>query len=118
MSQWLPLAIKFYLRLRADVFVIQHDGGLSSPQLEKKTFMNKKDWFVRINMSVDKPRLVDRIKSLEPPMNGNVAMSGLNDFSGSELGDSDSSELVTLTVTTTRAEATQKAGNPAETISA
>ncbi|KAG5771039.1 hypothetical protein H9Q73_012993 [Fusarium xylarioides] len=49
MSQWLPLAIKFYLRLRADVFVIQHDGGLSSPQIEKKTFMNKKDWFVRIN---------------------------------------------------------------------
>ncbi|KAF5528731.1 hypothetical protein FPHYL_14371 [Fusarium phyllophilum] len=38
-------------------------------------------------------------------------MSGLNDLSINESSDSDSSELFTSTVTTTRAEATQKAGD-------
>ncbi|VTT79805.1 unnamed protein product [Fusarium fujikuroi] len=103
--------MNFYPRLRVNVFVIQHDGSLGEPQIQKKTFNDKEVWVVSVNMYVDKPRilpmpLVDRIRLLEPMMNEDVAMSGLNDSSMSESGDSNSSELVTLTIITTRAEAT------------
>ncbi|SCO19562.1 uncharacterized protein FFC1_13612 [Fusarium fujikuroi] len=90
--------MNFYPRLRVNVFVIQHDGSLGEPQIQKKTFNDKEVWVVSVNMYVDKPRilpmpLVDRIRLLEPMMNEDVAMSGLNDSSMSESGDSNSSEL-------------------------
>ncbi|CCT63599.1 uncharacterized protein FFUJ_05254 [Fusarium fujikuroi IMI 58289] len=115
-SQWLPLAIKFYRRLRNDIFIIENDGSLGEPQIRKKTISKNEVWIVSANLSVDNPRilptpLVDRITLLEPMINEDVAMSGLNDSSMSESGDSDSSELVTLALTTTRAEAIQKAGD-------
>ncbi|QGI90787.1 hypothetical protein CEK26_003856 [Fusarium fujikuroi] len=97
-SQWLPLAIKFYRRLRNDIFIIENDGSLGEPQIRKKTISKNEVWIVSANLSVDNPRilptpLVDRITLLEPMINEDVAMSGLNDSSMSESGDSDSSEL-------------------------
>ncbi|KAG5789484.1 hypothetical protein H9Q69_011448 [Fusarium xylarioides] len=116
MSQWLSLAIKFYCRLQNDIFVIRNDESLGQPQLHKKTLMNKEVWVVSINMSVDMPcilpqHLVDHIKTLERPVNQDVTMSGLNDSHIAESSDSDSSDMVTLTVTTTLGEALQKAGD-------
>ncbi|KAF5709679.1 hypothetical protein FGLOB1_5841 [Fusarium globosum] len=93
-SQWLPMAIKVYRRLRGDAFIIENDGSLGEPQIRKKTINKNEVWI----------------------MNEDVAMSGLNDSFMSESGDSNSSELVTLKITTTRAEAAQKAGDLLQTL--
>ncbi|KAF5546790.1 hypothetical protein FMEXI_5481 [Fusarium mexicanum] len=112
MSQWLPIAIKFYEQIHNGPFILKTVKGITEPMLTQ-LFQDDKMVSIIYTSGPSLPRLralpaliVERIKGLSTPTDLDVMMGG-NDDASINANSPGEDEPISVILTTTRVEALQ-----------
>ncbi|KAF5588518.1 hypothetical protein FPANT_6593 [Fusarium pseudoanthophilum] len=112
MSQWLPIAIKFYEQMHNEPFILKIVHNINEPILTKKNQDGNEVWVVYTSCpSTSGPRAlpaqtVEHIKGLETPTDPDITMGG-NNIASVDSSDYSKNEPISVVLATTRAEALQ-----------
>ncbi|KAL9569012.1 hypothetical protein ACKAV7_006879 [Fusarium commune] len=111
MSQWLPIAIKFYEQMHNEPFILEINQNANEPVLDKKTQDGNEVWVVYASSPSPfgphalPAQIMEQIKGLETHADPDFMMGGHYDVCSGVSNDPSEGESIFVTATTTRAEA-------------